>query len=291
MMPKMLVAAILAVLGLLLASSCIYVVDQREYAIVFGLGQVKEVRKEPGLYFKLPAPLQNVSFFDKRVQTIDTPDAERFITSEKKNLLVDTYVKWRIADPRLYFVRLNGDTRRAASRMNQIVKAALNEEITQRTVREVVSGERNQVMDSIVAKVSDDAQEIGVEIIDVRLKRVDLLPEVSESVYRRMEAERKRVANDLRATGAAESERIRADADRQREVILANAYREAQTIKGDGDAQAASIYNSAFGKNPEFFSFYRSLDAYKQSFNTKADVMVLDPKSDFFRYMRGAEGK
>jgi membrane protease subunit HflC len=290
-MPKLLVAAIAVFIGVFFANSCLYIVDQRQYAIVFALGQVKEVRKTPGLYFKLPVPFQNVAFFDNRVQTIDTPDAERFITSEKKNLLVDTYVKWRIADPRLYFVRLNGDTERAASRMNQIVKAALNEEITKRTVREVVSGERNQVMNSIVAKVSDDAAEIGVDIIDVRLKRVDLLPEVSESVYRRMEAERKRVANDLRATGAAESERIRADADRQREVILANAYRDAQTIKGEGDAQAASIYNSAFGKNPEFFAFYRSLDAYKQTFSSKSDVMVIDPKSDFFRFMRSSEGK
>lgn len=290
-MPKIVVVVVAALIGFFLASSCLYVVDQRQFAVVFALGQVKQTRKEPGLYAKLPAPFENVRFFDKRIQTIDTPDAERFITSEKKNLLVDTYVKWKIVDPRLFFVSFNGDIGRAQVRLSQIVKSALNEEITKRTVPEVVSGERTQVMNSITRKVEDDAKDIGVEIVDVRLKRVDLLPEVSDSVYRRMEAERKRVANDLRATGAAESEKIRADADRQREVILAEAYKDAQTIKGQGDAKAASIYNAAFGKNPEFFSFYRSLDAYKQSFASKSDVMVIDPASDFFRFMRSAEGK
>lgn len=285
-MPKSFLVALSALVGLFFANTCLYVVDQRQYAIVFALGQVGDVRQEPGLYFKLPAPLQNVAFFDKRTQTLDTPDAERFITSEKKNLLVDSYVKWRIVDPRLYFVRLGGDSRLAASRMTQVVKSALNEEITKRTVPQMISGERAQVMTSVVDKVRDDAAEIGVEILDVRLKRVDLLPEVSESVFRRMEAERKRVANDLRATGAAEAEQIRADADRQREVILAEAYRDAQSVKGEGDAKAASIYNAAFGRNPEFFAFYRSLEAYKKSLGSKSDVMVVDPKSDFFKFMQ-----
>ncbi|EDM84289.1 HflC protein [Limnobacter sp. MED105] len=273
-------------IGFFVANTCLYVVDQRQYAIVFALGQVEEVRQEPGLYFKLPAPFQNVIFLDKRIQTIDTPEPERFITSEKKNLLIDSYIKWRIVDPRLYFVRLSGDSRLAQSRMSQVVKSALNEEITKRTVPQMVSGERTTVMNTVVEKVKDEAAEIGVEILDVRLKRVDLLPEVSESVFRRMEAERKRVANDLRATGAAEAEQIRADADRQVVVILAEAYREAQTIKGEGDAKAGSIYNAAFGRNPEFYSFYRSLDAYKKSLTSKSDVMVVDPQSDFFKFLQ-----
>ncbi|WP_341709503.1 protease modulator HflC [Limnobacter sp.] len=285
-MPKIFVVVVAALIGFFVANTCLYVVDQRQYAIVFALGQVEEVRQEPGLYFKLPAPFQNVIFLDKRIQTIDTPEPERFITSEKKNLLIDSYIKWRIVDPRLYFVRLSGDSRLAQSRMSQVVKSALNEEITKRTVPQMVSGERTTVMNTVVEKVKDEAAEIGVEILDVRLKRVDLLPEVSESVFRRMEAERKRVANDLRATGAAEAEQIRADADRQVVVILAEAYREAQTIKGEGDAKAGSIYNAAFGRNPEFYSFYRSLDAYKKSLTSKSDVMVVDPQSDFFKFLQ-----
>ena len=288
-MPKIFVVVAAALIGFFVANTCLYVVDQRQYAIVFALGQVEEVRQEPGLYFKLPAPFQNVIFLDKRIQTIDTPEPERFITSEKKNLLIDSYIKWRIVDPRLYFVRLSGDSRLAQSRMSQVVKSALNEEITKRTVPQMVSGERTTVMNTVVEKVKDEAAEIGVEILDVRLKRVDLLPEVSESVFRRMEAERKRVANDLRATGAAEAEQIRADADRQVVVILAEAYREAQTIKGEGDAKAGSIYNAAFGRNPEFYSFYRSLDAYKKSLTSKSDVMVVDPQSDFFKFLQKAQ--
>jgi membrane protease subunit HflC len=288
-MPKIFIVVAAALIGFFVANTCLYVVDQRQYAIVFALGQVDEVRQEPGLYFKLPAPFQNVIFLDKRIQTIDTPEPERFITSEKKNLLIDSYIKWRIVDPRLYFVRLSGDSRLAQSRMSQVVKSALNEEITKRTVPQMVSGERTTVMNTVVEKVKDEATEIGVEILDVRLKRVDLLPEVSESVFRRMEAERKRVANDLRATGAAEAEQIRADADRQVVVILAEAYREAQTIKGEGDAKAGSIYNAAFGRNPEFYSFYRSLDAYKKSLTSKSDVMVVDPQSDFFKFLQKAQ--
>lgn len=288
-MPKIFVVVAAALIGFFVANTCLYVVDQRQYAIVFALGQVEEVRQEPGLYFKLPAPFQNVIFLDKRIQTIDTPEPERFITSEKKNLLIDSYIKWRIVDPRLYFVRLSGDTRLAESRMSQVVKSALNEEITKRTVPQMVSGERTTVMNTVVEKVKDEAEEIGVEILDVRLKRVDLLPEVSESVFRRMEAERKRVANDLRATGAAEAEQIRADADRQVVVILAEAYREAQTIKGEGDANAGSIYNAAFGRNPEFYSFYRSLDAYRNSLTSKSDVMVVDPQSDFFKFLQKSQ--
>jgi membrane protease subunit HflC len=278
-------AGLLLVLGL--ASSCIFVVDQRQYAIVFALGEIKDVIKEPGLHFKLPPPFQNVKYLEKRILTIDTPDADRFITAEKKNLLVDSFVKWRIADPKQYYISVSGDSN-AQSQLSQIIKSALNEEITKRTMTEVVSGERGKIMQAITQKIGDDAKKIGIEIVDVRLKRVDLLPEVSESVYKRMEAERKRVANELRSTGAAESEKIRADADRQREVILAEAYRDAQKLKGEGDAQASATYAQAFGANPEFYAFYRSLEAYRASFKNRSDVLVVDPSSEFFKYMKQA---
>lgn len=290
-MPRIFVVIAATFIGFLFAKSCLYIVDERELALVFALGEIKDVRTEPGLYFKAPAPFQNMIKYDKRIQTIDDPEPERFITSEKKNLLVDSYIKWRIDDPRSYHISMQGNISVANSRISQIVKAALNEEITKRTVFDAVSGERTVMMKAIVDKVKSDANQIGVDVVDVRLKRIDLLPEVSQSVFSRMEAERKEEANNTRALGAAESEQIRADADRQREVILANAYRDAQKIKGDGDAQAASIYNSAFGKDPEFFSFYRSLEAYRQSFSNKSDVMVVDPKSDFFRFLRSESGK
>ena len=284
---------IVVVLGILIAlmilSSTFYVVDQRRYAILFGFGEIKDVIREPGLHFKLPPPFQNVIFLDKRIQTIDTPEAERFITSEKRNVLVDTYAKWRIVDPKQYFISIGADTDRAVIRMGQIIKSALNEEITKRTTHEVVSGEREQVMAGIKEKVAEEAKQIGVEIVDVRLKRVDLLPEISASIYSRMEAERKKVANELRSTGYAESEKIRADADRQREVILAEAYRDAERARGEGDAKASSIYAQAFGANPEFYAFYRSLDAYRKSFRTKGDLFVVDPSTEFFKYMQNPE--
>lgn len=278
-----------SIAGLILLSillSTLFVVDQRQYAIVFALGEVKKVISEPGLHFKLPPPFQNVIFLDKRILTLDTPDADRFITAEKKNILVDAYVKWRITDPRLYFVSFTGDERRAQDRMAQIIKAALNEEITKRTVREVISGERALVMNAIQKKVADEAKQIGVDIVDVRLKRVDYVEQINNSVYERMKAERVRVANELRSTGAAESEKIRADADRQRTVILAEAYRDAEHIRGDGDAKATQIYAQAFGQNPEFYKFYRSLEAYRASFKTRNDMMVIDPNSEFFKYFK-----
>jgi membrane protease subunit HflC len=218
--------------------------------------------------------------------TIDNPEAERFITSEKKNLLVDSFVKWRIVDPRKFFISFKGDERLAQDRLSQLVKSELNEEFTKRTVRELISEQREQVMQGIKKKVADDTSDIGIEIVDVRLKRVDLLAEISDSVYRRMEAERKRVANELRSTGAAESEKIRADAERQRDVILAGAYREAQIIKGEGDAKANAIYNEAFSRDVQFAQFYRSLEAYKASFKDKKDIMVIDPSSDFLKYLK-----
>jgi modulator of FtsH protease HflC len=280
-----------AIAGLIILSallSTLFVVDQRQYAIVFALGEVKKVINDPGLHFKLPPPFQNVLFLDKRILTLDTPDADRFITAEKKNILVDAFVKWRIIDPRLYFVSFTGDERRAQDRMSQIIKAALNDEITKRTVREVISGERSQVMSAIQKKVTDEASQIGVEIIDVRLKRVDYVEQINASVYDRMKAERVRVANELRSTGAAESEKIRADADRQRTVILAEAYRDAENVRGDGDAKATQIYAQAFGQNPEFYKFYRSLEAYRVSFKSRNDMMVVDPSSEFFKYFKNS---
>ena len=287
-----LISAVFALLVLgTLASSTLYVVDQRQYAIVFALGEIKEVVNEPGLHFKLPPPFQNVTYFEKRIMTIDTPDSDRFITSEKKNLVVDSFVKWRISDPKLYYVSVQGRETDAVYRIQQSLKDALNNEIGKRTVNEMVSGVRDKVMQDISSKVNVDAGKIGVQVVDVRLKRVEFSDEIKDSVFKRMESERKRVANELRSTGFADSEKIRADADRQREVILAEAYKDAQRVKGDGDAKAAAIYSEAFGRDPEFYGFYRSLEAYRNSFRNKGDVMVMEPNSDFFRYLKSPGGR
>jgi membrane protease subunit HflC len=268
----------------------VFTVDQRQYAIVFQLGEIKEVIKEPGLSFKWPM-IQNVRYFDSRILTLDSVEPERFLTAEKKPVLVDSFVKWRIADVNQYYISVGGDEMLAKTRLSQTVNSGLREEFGKRTVHDVVSGVRDRIMDDVQKKADADERQIGVEIVDVRLKRVDLPPEVSESVYRRMETERKRVANELRSQGAAEAEKIRADADRQREVIVAEAYRDAQKIKGDGDAKAASIYGKAFGENPEFYSFYRSLEAYRQSLGSKNDLLVVDPSADFFKYLKnGSRG-
>ena len=266
-------------------SAAIYVVDERQQAILFQLGEVVSVKTEPGLYFKIPIA-QNVRYFEKRILTMDAEEPERFITSEKKNVLVDLFVKWRIIDVRQYFVSVQGDEALAQTRLAQTVNAGLRNEFGNRTVHDVISGERDQIMEIMRQRADADARSIGVEVIDVRLKRVDLPQEVSQSVYRRMEAERTRVANELRSTGAAESEKIRADADRQREVIMAEAYRDAQKTMGEGDGQAAAIYAAAYKKDAEFYSFYRSLEAYKNTFRDKGDMMVLEPTSDFFKYMK-----
>lgn len=276
-------------LAILIASMTLFTVDQRQYAIVFQLGEVKQVIQEPGLKFKWPL-IQNVRYFDRRILTIDTPEPERFITAEKKNVLVDHFVKWRIIDPQLYYVSVAGDEARARIRLLQTVNAGLREEFGKRTVHDVVSGERDRIIELMRERADRDARTIGVQILDVRLKRVDLPVEVSDAVYRRMEAERTRVANELRSQGAAEAERIRADADRQREVIVAEAYRDAQRLKGEGDAQATAIYAQAFGKNADFYSFWRSLEAYRSSFADKGDVMVVNPTSDFFKYMKNSDG-
>lgn len=272
---------------LVILAMSIFTVDQRQFAVVFQLGEVKRAIAEPGLYFKIPM-VQNVRYFEKRIITLDNGDPERFITSEKKNVLVDSYIKWRIIDPKLYYISVGGDEARAKTRLNQTVNAGLREEFGKRTVHDVVSGERDQIMEQMREKADTDARKIGVQIVDVRLKRVELPTEVSDAVYRRMEAERKRVANELRSEGSAEAEKIRADADRQREIVIADAYRDAQKIKGEGDAKATNTYAQAFGQNPEFYAFYRSLEAYRGSFRNKSDVLVLEPNSEFFKYMKNS---
>jgi len=276
--------AIFATVLVVLAMS-IFTVDQRQYAVVFQLGEVKRAISEPGLYFKIPM-VQNVRYFEKRIITLDNAEPERFITSEKKNVLVDSYIKWRIVDPQLYYISVGGDESRAKTRLNQTVNAGLREEFGKRTVHDVVSGERDKIMNQMREKADTDARKIGVQIVDVRLKRVELPTEVSEAVYRRMEAERKRVANELRSEGSAEAEKIRADADRQHEIIVADAYRDAQKIRGEGDAKATNTYGQAFGQNAEFYAFYRSLEAYRGSFKNKSDLLVIEPSSDFFKYMK-----
>jgi membrane protease subunit HflC len=271
--------------AIVLAALSAFTVDQRQRAIVFQLGEIKTLIDEPGLYFKLPL-IQNVRYFDKRILTLDTADTERFITSEKKNVLVDSFVKWRIQDMRQYYISVQGDEIRAQTQLSQTVKAALQDEFSKRTVHDVISGERDKIMQVVREKVDEDMNKIGMQIVDVRLKRVDLPQEVSESVYRRMDAERKSVAAELRSQGFSEAEKIRAEADREREVIIAGAYRDAQRVKGEGDARSATIYARAFNENPEFYSFYRSLEAYRSGFKNKSDVLVLDPSSEFFRYFK-----
>jgi membrane protease subunit HflC len=279
-------------LALILLSLSLFIVDQRQTVIVFQLGEMVSVKTQPGLYFKVPL-LQNVRYFDSRILTLDTAEPERFITAEKKNVLVDSFVKWRIVDVKQFYISVGGDEMRANTRLMQTVNSSMREEFGKRTIHEVVSGEREEIMTVLRTKTDADARKIGVQVLDVRLKRVDFPSEISDSVYRRMDAERKRVANELRASGAADGEKIKADADKQREVILAEAYRDAQSTKGQGDAKASSIYAAAFGRNAEFYSFYRSLEAYKQSFKNKSDVMVMDPSSAFFKYLKssGKAGK
>ena len=275
--------ALLVVLAL--GSMSMYVVKQGRAAIKFQFGEVIAVDTKPGLYFLVPL-VQNVRLFDMRIQTMEPREPERFLTSENRNVLVDSFVKWRVEDLKQYYVSVSGDPAKAEARLAQTVNDALRAEFAKRTVHDVVSGERDQIMSAVQKKVDEDARQIGIAVVDVRLKRVDFVPDINADVYRRMESERKRAANELRATGQAEGEKIKADADRQRQVIIADAYRDAQRIKGEGDAQASRIYAEAYGKNPEFYSFYRSLEAYRQGLRNKSDVLVLDPSSDFFKYFR-----
>ena len=296
MRDKLPLFSVTLILLLIFASMTIFVVDQREYAIVFQLGEVKKVVKEPGLNFKLPL-IQNVRYFDNRILTMDSSrteggsnEQERFLTSEKQNVIVDYFVKWRIVDPELYYQKVAGDEARAKLRLNQAVNAGLREEFGKRTVHDVISGERKDIMQEMRARADRDAITIGVEIVDVRLKRVEYPSELSENVYSRMRAERTRVSNERRAKGAADAEKIRADADRQREVIVAQAASEAQQIKGEGDAKASAIYAGAYSADQEFYAFYRSLEAYRASFAGKDDVLVVAPESDFFKYLKTPRG-
>lgn len=274
--------------ALMLAASMMFVVDQRQVAVVYALGEIREVITEPGLKFKLPPPFQNVVFLDRRIQTLDSPESRPIFTAEKKSLVIDWLVKWRVAEPRQFIRNSGTDMRNVENRLSPIVQAAFNEEVTKRTVGEVLATAREKVMNDVKARLVEEANSFGIEILDVRIKRVDFVANITDSVYRRMESERKQVANELRSQGQAEGEKIRADADRQREVIIAEAYRDAQKIKGEGDAQASALYGEAFGKDPQFAQFYRSLEAYRASFHSKSDVMVLDPSSDFFKAMRGS---
>jgi membrane protease subunit HflC len=279
--------------GLALLSSMIFVVDQRQFGVIYSLGQIKDVITEPGLNFKLPPPFQNVSYIDKRLLTLDSTDTEPVLTAEKQRLVIDWYVRWRITNPSEYIRAIGLDEAAGANQLSREVRNAFQEEISKRTVRELISAKRETLMTDVKREVLEKvrSRNWGIEIVDVRLTRADYVEAITESVYRRMEAERKRVANELRSTGAAEGEKIRADADRQREVAVANAYRDAQKIKGEGDAEAARMYADAFGRDPQFAQFYRSLDAYKASFNKKSDVMVLDPSSsEFFRTFRNGAG-
>jgi membrane protease subunit HflC len=283
------ILALLVVLALII-SSTLFTVDQRQNAIVFQLGEIKEVVRQPGLHFKWPM-LQNVRHFDMRILTYDDAEPLRFLTQGNRPVLVDSFVKWRINDVRQYYVSVEGDEFRAATRIRQTVSGALRDEFGARVLHDVVSGEREQIMSRVREKVDEDLKRIGVGVVDVRLKRVDLPADVSESVYRRMEAERKRIANEQRSTGAADAEKIRADADRQREVLLAEAYRDAQRVRGEGDAKAAAIYAAAFNQNPEFFSFYRSMEAYRNTFRGRNDLLLVEPNSDFLRYFRDSLGR
>jgi modulator of FtsH protease HflC len=270
---------------LLVASQSIYTVDQTKYAIKFQLGEVIETKTAPGLYFKIPL-VQNVRFYDNRNLTLENSEPDRVTTSEKTPLLVDFIVLWRINDVKQYYVSVQGDEEAARRRLSQTVRSNLAEEFNKRTMHDAISTERDRITAVTRQKADADAKTIGVEVVDVRLRRIELPPDVTGPVYQRMESERRRVANELRSTGAAESEKIRADADRQRQVILADAYRQAQKIKGEGDAKASAIYAQAYGQNPEFYAFYRSLEAYRSTFKNKSDLMVLDPSAEFFQYFK-----
>ena len=287
-MNKLFPALIALVVLIAVASSCLFVVDQRQYAVVYALGEIRQVIDKPGLYFKMPPPFQNVQYFDNRILTIDNSEIDRFITSEKLNVQIDTFVKWRITDPRTFVRSVGGSEITASDRISRGLRDALNNEIAKRTVADVISGQRDTIVTIVRDKVDQDAKHIGVSVIGVRLKRVDFAPEVQERVFDRMQSERKRVANERRATGTAEGEKIRADADRQREVILAEAYRDAQKLKGEGDASASKLYADAYGQNADFADFYRSLEAYRASFRQRSDLMLLDPNADFFKYFKGA---
>ncbi len=282
--------------ALALASSMLFVVDQRQFGVVYALGQIKSVITEPGLHVKLPPPFQNVSYIDKRLLTLKSSDTEPTLTAEKQRVVIDWYVRWRISDPQAYIRNVGLDERAGADQLKRVVRNSFQQEVNKRTVKELLSTQREQLMADVkrevLAAVRGADKPWGMDVVDVRISRIDYAETITKSVYDRMEAERKRVANELRSTGFAEGEKIRADADRQREVLVAEAFRDAQKVKGQGDAAAARLYAQAFGQDPAFAQFYRSLEAYKASFANKSDLLVLDPSSEFFKAMKssGAAG-
>jgi membrane protease subunit HflC len=291
-MSRLVTSLVALVVAVMLLSSTMLVVDQHRYAVVYAMGELRDVIKEPGLHWKLPAPLQNVVYLDKRLQTLDTPDGERYATLEKKELTIDAFAKWKIVDPRQYLVATGAASDRAGNersgdKLAQLVRNAIAAETATRSVTDVVSGQRGALAAALRDRVAKEARGLGLEVVDVRLKRVEFSDQVNTAVIERMKAERTRIANEVRATGAAEGEQIRGDAERQRTTLLAEAQRDAETIRGDGDAKAAQIYAASFGKNPEFYRFYRSMEAYKATFKGKSDILVLDSNSEFFKYFKG----
>lgn len=268
----------------------VYVVDQRQYAVLFAMGEVKEIVEEPGLYMKLPIPLQDVKYIDKRQHVSEPKEADTMTTSEKMNVQIDSFVTWRVVDPKLFYFNFATDDVRAGDNMLYFVKVALSEAVSTKTAFDLIAGDKTQMMDTITQQVAAQARPLGIEVLDVRIKRIGYIESINRSVYEKMKSERMRVAAENRSIGDAEAERIKAEADREKTIILAQAKRDAERIKGEGDAKAARIYASAFNKDPEFYRFYRSLKAYRESFKNKKDVLVIDPSSEFFKYMKDPAG-
>ena len=280
---------VLLVIAAIIVSQSIFTVDERERAINLQLGEVVRFDYEPGIHFKLPL-IQEILKFDRRIQNLDS-DPELYLTLEKKNVKVDSFVKWRIKDVVRYYTSTEGSPSRASNLLSAVIQKSLKDEFGKRTIQLVVSGERTEIMDKLVFSAKNQAQELGIEIIDVRIKRIDLPEEVSASVYARMAAEREQVAKKFRSEGEEQGKRIRAEADREREVILAEAQRDSQKIKGDGDGRATEVYANAFSKDEEFYALYRSLGAYRNTFNNPSDVLLIEPNTQFFKYFKGAEIK
>ncbi|MCW9030596.1 MAG: protease modulator HflC [Gammaproteobacteria bacterium] len=277
-----LIAAVVILVGGLMS---IFIVDERELVLKFRLGEIVKSDYEAGIYFKIPF-INNIKKFDKRILTLDARPAI-YLTEEKKNVNVDFFVKWRISQVETFYKTMSGGNERiAAERLYTIVNDGLREQFSKRSIKEVIAGEREEIMNASLKVANEQVDRFGIKLVDIRVKRIDFSEDISNSVYRRMEAERTRVAKDYRSRGAEAAERIRADADRQRTVTIADAYREAEKIRGDGDGKAANIYAKAYTKDREFYSFYRSLNAYKESFNAQSDIMVIDPSSDFFKYFK-----
>ncbi|AIL32656.1 protease modulator HflC [Basilea psittacipulmonis] len=288
---KLLALLLLIIVAVFVMVSCLFTVPETRYALVFKFGQWQRTVSEPGLHWKLPTPFENVVYLDRRIQTIESRDTERIQTSEKKNLIIDSYIKWRIVDPLKYYTSFGSSDYSAQSRLGALIRDALNASVNTRTVRAVIAQERDVVMAEILKTMEERARPFGIQVVDVRLKRIEFSAEVSDSVYARMRAERKQEANNLRATGYAESEKIRAEADRKVQEILAEATAKSQEIRGQGDATAASIYANAYNKDLEFFKLYRSLEAYKESFKQPNDMIVVDPESEFFNFFHQSQSK